>query len=307
VDRSGDEAKIAGQEGFMKRLLALIAMVIVSLSASAQAQAPTRKAKMIGIVLPNDVRPGERASGSVILYPGALSGIPGLQVAKTKVEIDENQPRKATLSGIVIDAGGQKRNADQNFAVDVPADAKSVHVMLWRNDQQIGAVDVPIEAATAKPLVCGSGEWVNGTEQDGSQSQFHTPPTYCYAGMAVIAGSFSGDAQQTRIEDNGQAARIVAESQRYCYWLLPRTASPGLNKITLYEGPHTVTFNVTIPRLDLLQVLEAGVPSMAQAAPATGSAASESPASSLLPLGLGIGVGAGGMVDRPMMEPRMGH
>ena len=65
------------------------------------------------------------------------------------------------------------------------------------NDQQIAAVDVPIEATTSEPLLCGSYDWTYGTEQDGSKSNFRTPLTYCYAGIAVIAGTFNGDAQQT--------------------------------------------------------------------------------------------------------------
>jgi hypothetical protein len=104
---------------------------------------------------------------------------------------------------LVVGAGGEKRTADQNFVADVPPGAKSVHVVLSRDDQQVAAVDFPIEASTNGPVTCGTGEWTYGTEQDGSQSRFRTPKTYCYAGMEVIASdaaAFSGDAAQTRIE-----------------------------------------------------------------------------------------------------------
>jgi hypothetical protein len=58
--------------------------------------------------------------------------------------------------------------------------------------------------------------WINGTEADGTQSQFKTPSTYCYAGIAIIAGDFNGDGWQTKVEVGGAKARIVAESVRYC-------------------------------------------------------------------------------------------
>ena len=205
-----------------RRSFPILAMALALAGlAHAQSDAPSRKASLIGIVLPSDARPGDRVSGSILLYPSAVTGISGLHVERTKVDIDENQPRKAVLSGIVVDAGVQKRTADQNLLVDVPPGAKSVHVVLSRNDQQIAAVDVPIEATTSEPLLCGSYDWTYGTEQDGSKSNFRTPLTYCYAGIAVIAGTFNGDAQQTSIEAGGETGRIVAESPRYCYWLLP--------------------------------------------------------------------------------------
>jgi len=282
----------------MTRRSLLIAAAILSLPfiALVQSAAAARKAKLVGVVVPRDARPGERISGSILLYPGAVAGISGLHVEKTRVEIDEDQSRKATLSGIVVDAGVQKRPADQNFIVDIPPDAKSVHLTFARDDQQIAAVDVPIEASTSEPLVCGSSDWIDGTEQDGSKSKFRTPETYCYAGMAVIAGEFNGDAQQTRVEIGGTDARIVAESPRYCYWLIPRSAGPGREKVTLHEGSHVVTFNVVVPRLDLMQVLEDQGASVATAPqPARNAGAASDNPSPALPFGLGIGVGGIGV------------
>ena len=162
--------------------------------------------------------------------------------------------------------------------------------------QQVAAVDLPIEASASGPLVCGGDEWTYGTEQDGSRSRFRTPKSYCYAGMEVIASdtsAFSGDAAQTQIEAGGETARNVAESVRYCYFLLPRKVSPGRNKIVLHEGSHVVAFDVFVPRLDLLQVLEDEGATAAEA-PAPTSAASSDHPRSLFPFGIGIGIGGGG-------------
>jgi len=275
----------------MVRKAMVLAFAILSLVLPGNIQA-ARKAQLVGVVLPSDARPGERASGSIIMYPAAVSGISGLHVVKAKVEIDDDQPRKAVLKGIVVDAGGQKRTADQNFYVDIPPAAKTVHLTFSRDDQQVAAVDVPIEASTSAPLLCASGDWMNGTEADGTQSKFRTPSTYCYAGMALIAGDFNGDAGQTKVEVGGESARIVAESIRYCYWMLPRTTGPGINEVTLHEGTHVVKFKVRIPRLDLLQVLEDQGPTVTENAPSSDAAASDNPSPSI-PLGIGIGGGFG--------------
>jgi hypothetical protein len=272
----------------------VLAFAIVSLTlGSVQA---ARKAKMVGIVMPSDARPGERASGSITRYPAAIQGISGLHLEKTSLDVDDTLPSKAVLKGIVIDAGGQKRTADQNFYVDIPAAAKTVHLTFTRDDQQVATVDVPIEASTSAPLLCASGDWINGTEAEGTQSKFRTPSTYCYAGMALIAGDFNGDAQQTKIEVGGETAKIVAESVRYCYWMLPRTAGPGANEVTLHEGTHVVKFRVTVPRLDLLQVLEDEGSTVAETPPNSDAAASDNPnPAPAIPLGIGIGgFGIGG-------------
>jgi len=270
---------------------------IMALMVGVSIQAAT-KAHLVGIVLPSDARPGERASGSIIMYPAAISGISGLHVEKTKLELDETQPRKAVLQGIVVDAGGQKRTADQNFYVDIPPAAKTVHVALSSNDQQAAVVDVPIEASTNAPLLCASGDWINGTEADGTQSHFKTPSTYCYAGMAIIAGDFNGDAWQTKIEVGGATARIVAESVRYCYWMLPSTVGLGSNEVTLHEGSHVVKFKVVIPRLDLLQTLEDEGSTVADVQTTTPSDAEGSDNPSSSPIGIGVGgFGIGGGDD----------
>ncbi len=281
----------------IRRWLLIIAGTL-SLAGAAQVQSvdAARKARLVGIVMANDVRPGERASGSILLYPGAIGGISGVHVEKANLDLDEDQPRKAVLKMLVVGAGGEKRTADQNFVADVPPGAKSVQVVISRDDQQVAAVDFPIEASTNGPVTCGTGEWTYGTEQDGSQSRFRTPKTYCYAGMEVIASDaagFSGDAAQTRIEAGGDTARNVAESLRYCYFLLPRKVGPGRNKIVLHEGTHVVAFDVFVPRLDLLQVLEDEGATAAEASPPASATNSDRP-SSPFPFGLGFGIGGGG-------------
>jgi hypothetical protein len=279
-----------------RRLLIAVALLLLAGGVKVHRAAAAVKARYVGIVTANDVRPGERSSGSILLFPGALSGNSGVHVEKAKVDLDEDQPRKAVLNGMVVDAGVQKRPADQNFVFDVPPGAKSVHVVISREDKQVAAVDVPIEASTNGPVTCGGDEWTYGTEQDGSQSRFRTPKTYCYAGMEVIASdaaAFSGDAAQTRIEAGGDTARNVAESLRYCYFLLPWKVSPGRNKIVLHEGTHVVTFDVFVPRLDLMQVLEDEGTAAAEASSPTSAAKSDRP-SSPFPFGLGFGIGGGG-------------
>jgi hypothetical protein len=294
------------KEDLMLRKAMVLGFGMLALVPGGSAQAAV-KAHIVGVVLPSDARPGERASGSIIMYPNAVSGISGLHVERTKVDIDETQPRKAVLQGIVVDAGGVKRTANLNFYVDIPPAAKTVHVALSSNDEPIAAVDMPIEASTSAPLLCASGDWISGTEADGEPSKFRTPSTYCYAGMAVIAGDFNGDAWQTKIEVGGAKARIVAESVRYCYWMLPQAAAPGINQVTLYEGPHVVTFKVRVPRLDLLQTLEDEGSRAAQGLPSpSDAAASDNPPPSP-PIGIGIGGFGFGDDEGEDVEVGRGH
>jgi hypothetical protein len=143
--------------------------------------------------------------------------------------------------------------------------------------------------------MCGASDWTYGKEQDGSKSKFRTPATYCYAGIEVIAGEFGGDAMQTKVLIGASQARIVAESPRYCYFMTPRNAKPGRNSVTVSEGAHVVSFSVSVPRLDLMQMLEDQGAAVAEAPPAPSNAESSDSASPAVPLGLGIGVGSVGI------------
>ncbi len=272
-----------------KALLSLAAIaLIVCVTSIARA---AHKAKLVGVVLPKDVRPGERASGSIVQYPAAIENLGSLEVKKASLEYDDNKPRKAVLSGFVIQSGDQKRPADQNFVVDVPAGANSVHVTISQNDQEVAQVDLPIDSSPSAPLTCGAGDWMAGTEADGTQSNFKMPAILCYAGMAVISGDFSGDAQSTRIEFGPDVARILGESRRFCYFLIPRTAGPGKRDVRLLEGSHQVTFHEVIPRLDLVQQLEEEGSDVASAPPPSGDAAGSDAPRPTLPFGLGVGIG----------------
>ena len=75
------------------------------------------------------------------------------------------------------------------------------------------------------------------------------------------------------IEAGGETGRIVAESPRYCYWLLPTSVGPGRNQFTLHEGSHVVQFSVIVLRMDLMQVLEDEGATAATGPPSSASSA----------------------------------
>jgi hypothetical protein len=271
-----------------RRFLFIAAFALVAgLSSDGRAA----KAKWVGVVLPKDVRPGERASGSIALYPGAVESLSGLAVTKAVLEHDDDRPRKAVLSGFVVKTATLTRPAEQNFLVDVPAGATSVHVTIAQNDQEVAQVDLPIESSSSAPLTCGAGDWTAGTEADGTPSNYKMPSILCYAGMAVVSGDFSGDAQSTQVVFGTEAARILAESRRFCYFLVPATAPAGKTDVRLVEGTHQVTFHEVIPRMDLVQQLEDG----AIGTPSVSSSDAESSDESSSPLPFSVGVGVGGI------------
>jgi len=61
----------------------VLAFAILSLALPSHVQA-ARKAQLVGVVLPSDARPGERASGSIIMYPAAVSGISAFTLRKPR-------------------------------------------------------------------------------------------------------------------------------------------------------------------------------------------------------------------------------
>jgi hypothetical protein len=66
------------------RALLLVSAILIA-TASVNLQAASRKAKLVGVVFARDARPGERASGSIVLYPAAIQGLSGLEVQNAKL------------------------------------------------------------------------------------------------------------------------------------------------------------------------------------------------------------------------------
>jgi hypothetical protein len=279
----------------MKLKAVCLCLGVASLFAGVAAQA-AQKARLVGVVFAKDAHPGERASGSLIMYPSAVEGLDGLEVEKANIQFDASKPRKAALKGYVIDTGAQKSPASSPFAMDIPAGASSVRVTIDQNDQPVAYIDLPIiSAATPPPLTCGGPDWINGSEADGSASAYRMPAQICYAGLAVIAGDFYGDSQLTSVEVGSDKARIIAESRRYCYFLVPQDARPGLVRVTLHEGSHTVSFGPRIPRLDLLQTLEDSGSGIAAAPSASNNSDASDLGAAAGAVGFGLGaVGIGG-------------
>ena len=63
-----------GGDNGSKNFTFLVVALLVGITSDGRAA----KAKWVGVVLPNDVRPGERGSGSIVLYPAAVQSLSGL-------------------------------------------------------------------------------------------------------------------------------------------------------------------------------------------------------------------------------------
>jgi hypothetical protein len=292
---------------FAALLLTVCSNIASLYAASANGQSPSQsdadngaalvgKARLVGVVIAKDSRPGDRISGSILVNPNAYTDIPGLRVVKTAIPMPVSQRRKVLLKGLIVDTGGTSQWADNNFTAQLPQTAAPLSVTLRRGEENLATVQMPIDSAGSPPISCGLG-WTMGTTA-GAPTDYRTPASYCFGGVEVITGPFSGDTRLTRIDIGGLPAHLLAETPREVYWVLPPHLRPGPNQVTLHEGNSEIVFRVRVPRLDIVERVEDSDQEIDVSAPATGQSGQSSSAegSGLLgiPIDIGIGVGFGG-------------
>ena len=155
----------------------------------------------IKVYLPDDIRPGETISGTVIVEPSGTS-------EKEKIRNKESL-EKYTLH-LVDDISG-KKELSRLFRFSSKSNNPSITLTL--NNKVVSNAAVPVK---------------NMTSTSGALS---LPTHILTAAPARIKGPFDGDASNTQCRIDGKEMEILAESPRQCIIRFPEAAS----------GPHTVS------------------------------------------------------------------
>jgi len=100
---------------------------------------------ILGVVLPANSLPGEKATVSVVPDPERYESIPGLKVVRQEIEVPAGTMAASVLAGIVVDAGdGRAQRADEPVALDMPNTLATL-TLRWRDDQTpLARFDLPI-------------------------------------------------------------------------------------------------------------------------------------------------------------------
>ncbi len=190
--------------------------------------------KEVGLVLPAQVQPGERVSGSVVEDPDQYSGFPDVTVTRVTVPF-ESAGEASLLWGWSVELQGEKPQRASGPITFVVPDRGSALEFIFRQNGNPShfvskTVKLPAGAIKKEPV----------------------PATYKAAalclkgGLCAVSGPFSGDSNQTFAAFEDRPATIVAETAAAAYIAVPQLTEAGSRPLFVSEGQKVVALPVAV-------------------------------------------------------------
>jgi hypothetical protein len=209
-------------------------------------------ATLVGLVIANDARPGETCSCSLTTEPKRYEGKPGLKVVEMQINLARDDNGKPSLDGRYIDFGDGRRQP-ANQPVEVLVSNSSLHGEVFEEDkpQPTATCDVPIHQTAHRD------EHTAEDKHAPTPTDYQMPPI-CTDGVQVCYGPFDGRAANTEItiEINHQPVpvRVITETPRESFCLLPDNPGAGTCRVVVHEGPVEVSFTTCFMNLSMSAV-----------------------------------------------------
>jgi hypothetical protein len=190
--------------------------------------------KEVGLVLPAEVRSGERVSGRVVENPDPYDGMPGVTVTRVAIPF-ESVGEASRLWGWFFEAPneGQQR-ADGPITFVVPSAGAGLNVTF----RQAGDLAHSVSKTLNFPAV---------------QAKKQAPPksykaaALCLKGqLCLVSGPFSGDSGKTLAAFEDRPATIVAETSDSAYISIPQLTEPGARPLFIEEGSQVIAFPIVV-------------------------------------------------------------
>jgi hypothetical protein len=186
-----------------------------------------------GIVVPAQIRPGERISGIVTSDAGKYDGMPEVSVIRLAVPF-ESAGEASRLSGWNFETEGETpQAADGPITFIAPRDGSGLKVTFRQAGNPAHSI----------------GEVLHFPRRSTSASR---PTSFqsaalCLKGMlCMVQGSFSGNSRETFAAFEQRPATIVAETPEVVYISIPEFTEPGLRPLFIAEGAKLVALPVVV-------------------------------------------------------------
>lgn len=199
---------------------------------------PVRKQE-VGIVLPAQVRAGERISGTVVENPEHYAGMPEVTVTRVAVPL-ESAGGESRLSGWWLDIAGEKpRRADGRITFVVPRSGSELKVTFREAGNAAHSVSqtVSLSSSSANP---------HATKAMRPPTSFEAASLCMKGDLCAVSGPFNGDSSQTFAAFEDRPATIVAEASDAAYVSIPEPIGPGSHPLFMAEGSKVVALPVVV-------------------------------------------------------------
>ena len=191
----------------------------------------------VGLVLPVQLQPGQRVSGSIVSDPAKFDGMPQVTVLRVTLPFDSDGDA-SRLQGWNFEAPGEEaQRADEPVSFVVPRSGQSFEVKFHKTGNAEPAVtkQVALPAGSTKPI---------------PQASFKAAAICMRSQLCTVAGPFSGDSRKTFASFAERPATIVAETTSMAYIGIPeRTEAGSYRPLFLAEGQRVVGLPVVVGEL----------------------------------------------------------
>ena len=194
----------------------------------------TSAQKEVGLVLPAQLRRGERVSGTVVENPDQYSEMPGLAVTRVAVPF-ESTGEASQLAGWLFETEGEEaRHADGPITLMVPRLGSGLNITF----RQAGNPAHSVSQTLNFPQL---------SEKKSLRPNSFRAAALCLKGeLCVVSGPFSGDSGKTFAAFEDRPATIVAETVDTAYVAIPEPTAPGTRPLFIAEGPKVAALPVVV-------------------------------------------------------------
>ena len=193
----------------------------------------TTVVKEVGVVLPAQLRPGERVSGTVVEDPVQYEGLPEVTVTRVAVPF-ESEGEASRLWGWFFESPGESpQRADGPITFVVPRSSSGLNITFR-------------QAGNPAHSVSQSLNFFPGSTRNQPPKSFHAAALCLKDSLCMVSGPFSGDSSKTLVAFGDRPAMIVAETSEAAYILIPELIEPGARPLFISEGSKVVALPVVV-------------------------------------------------------------
>ncbi len=198
-----------------------------------QVPAATAADQEFGLVLPAQVYPGERVSGSIVANPAEYEPVAGVSV--TRVALGGPNGETSPLADWTVEApGGSPQRADGPIAFTVPRGSSGLNITFKETGNSAHSVSRVISFPH------------NAAKKQKTPASFEAAALCLKGQLCVVRGPFSGDSGKTFAAFEDRPATVVAETSDAAYIRIPERTEPGPRPLFLAEGSKVVALPVAV-------------------------------------------------------------
>ena len=215
-----------------------------NVASTAAAGSANNNVKEVGLVLPANLHPGERISGSIVDDPGIYEDLPGVTVTRVALPFAASGSAAGLPGWQVAISGQPPQNAAGPIGLTVQPRQTSLTVLF----QQADGSGAPMSKTIQLPQAAHAR-----TERPaGKATSSYVGPAICVKNqLCVVEGRFSGDSGKTFAAFESRPAKIVAETSDAAYLAIPEATGPGPRPLAIAEGDKAIAFPMVVAEFSI--------------------------------------------------------